>query len=381
MDRPGVVDPEPDPRYEPVEAPGRAELPVPDVVGRRGARLRAGPAALGARRPPAQARGADHRARLPDREVRRAPPQAQGRDDRGVDARLDRGVRVDLGTPVRDRLRPADLRPRARARARAPASGSAGERAAVHPVPRRRDRDEGAPRRRLEGGACRARRSDPRLGGGGGVLDRGRGDGLRAPHGARVRRVLPEPLQPRPDRPARRRPGGRGAPPGLLVRRAADDGRARRPSTRTRSSSSSSCSAGSTCGDAGGSAERPSTTTKAFRRAETARGRSRLPRAGGGARARDVRDLRRARSDDGTAGRSRAASSSRSQETLAADVSLIASEFLAGFQLVHRIDRPAVSIFGSARIAEGHRRTSRRGRRDVRSRRPASRSSRAAGRA
>jgi uncharacterized protein (TIGR00730 family) len=45
----------------------------------------------------------------------------------------------------------------------------------------------------------------------------------------------------------------------------------------------------------------------------------------------------------------------RSQEPLAADVSLIASEFLAGFQLVQRIDRPAVSIFGSARIAEGSR--------------------------
>ena len=43
----------------------------------------------------------------------------------------------------------------------------------------------------------------------------------------------------------------------------------------------------------------------------------------------------------------------RSQEPLAADVSLIASEFLAGFQLIQRIDRPAVSIFGSARIAEG----------------------------
>jgi uncharacterized protein (TIGR00730 family) len=43
----------------------------------------------------------------------------------------------------------------------------------------------------------------------------------------------------------------------------------------------------------------------------------------------------------------------RTQEPLAADVSLIASEFLAGFQLVQKIDRPAVSIFGSARIAEG----------------------------
>ncbi len=43
----------------------------------------------------------------------------------------------------------------------------------------------------------------------------------------------------------------------------------------------------------------------------------------------------------------------RTQETLANDVSVIASEFLAGFQAVARIDRPAVSIFGSARVAEG----------------------------
>lgn len=43
----------------------------------------------------------------------------------------------------------------------------------------------------------------------------------------------------------------------------------------------------------------------------------------------------------------------RTQEPLAADVSLIASEFLAGFQLIQTIDRPAVSIFGSARVAEG----------------------------
>jgi uncharacterized protein (TIGR00730 family) len=43
----------------------------------------------------------------------------------------------------------------------------------------------------------------------------------------------------------------------------------------------------------------------------------------------------------------------RSEQPLAADVSLIASEFLAGFQLVQQIDRPAVSIFGSARTGEG----------------------------
>ena len=43
----------------------------------------------------------------------------------------------------------------------------------------------------------------------------------------------------------------------------------------------------------------------------------------------------------------------RTHETLAGDVSLIAAEFLAGFQAVERIDRPAVSIFGSARVREG----------------------------
>ena len=43
----------------------------------------------------------------------------------------------------------------------------------------------------------------------------------------------------------------------------------------------------------------------------------------------------------------------RKHETLASDVSLIASEFLAGFQAVARIDRPAVSVFGSARVTAG----------------------------
>ena len=40
--------------------------------------------------------------------------------------------------------------------------------------------------------------------------------------------LLPQPLQPHPDRPAGRRPRGRRAPSRALVRRAADDGRARR---------------------------------------------------------------------------------------------------------------------------------------------------------
>jgi uncharacterized protein (TIGR00730 family) len=42
----------------------------------------------------------------------------------------------------------------------------------------------------------------------------------------------------------------------------------------------------------------------------------------------------------------------RTHEDLANDVSIIAAEFLGGFQKVLEIDRPAVSIFGSARVAE-----------------------------
>ena len=42
----------------------------------------------------------------------------------------------------------------------------------------------------------------------------------------------------------------------------------------------------------------------------------------------------------------------RTHEELANDVAVIASEFLGGFQKVLEIDRPAVSIFGSARVDE-----------------------------
>jgi uncharacterized protein (TIGR00730 family) len=42
----------------------------------------------------------------------------------------------------------------------------------------------------------------------------------------------------------------------------------------------------------------------------------------------------------------------RTHEDLVNDVAVIAAEFLGGFQKVLEIDRPAVSIFGSARAAE-----------------------------
>ena len=45
----------------------------------------------------------------------------------------------------------------------------------------------------------------------------------------------------------------------------------------------------------------------------------------------------------------------REHDDLASDVAVIASEFLNGFQKVLEIDRPAVSIFGSARVGEDTR--------------------------
>jgi uncharacterized protein (TIGR00730 family) len=42
----------------------------------------------------------------------------------------------------------------------------------------------------------------------------------------------------------------------------------------------------------------------------------------------------------------------RNHDDLANDVAIIASEFLGGFQKVLEIDRPAVSVFGSARVSE-----------------------------
>jgi uncharacterized protein (TIGR00730 family) len=45
----------------------------------------------------------------------------------------------------------------------------------------------------------------------------------------------------------------------------------------------------------------------------------------------------------------------REDEDLEQHVQRIAAEFRAGFEAVDRIDRPAVTIFGSARVREGHR--------------------------
>src|SRR6187551_1437312 len=56
----------------------------------------------------------------------------------------------------------------------------------------------------------------------------------------------------------------------------------------------------------------------------------------------------------------------RTHADIATDVSLIAAEFLSGFGTVLEIDRPAVSIFGSARVHEDsrHYRSARQAGRD-----------------
>ena len=71
----------------------------------------------------------------------------------------------------------------------------------------------------------------------------------------------------------------------------------------------------------------------------------------------------------------------RTHEDLTNDVAVIASEFLGGFQKVLEIDRPAVSIFGSARVTRTASRIGRPGPRRGSSPRPDSRSSPAAAQA
>ena len=45
-------------------------------------------------------------------------------------------------------------------------------------------------------------------------------------------------------------------------------------------------------------------------------------------------------------------SSDKKTEELESDIAQIAQEFREGFEAVDRIDRPAVTIFGSARVGE-----------------------------
>jgi uncharacterized protein (TIGR00730 family) len=60
-----------------------------------------------------------------------------------------------------------------------------------------------------------------------------------------------------------------------------------------------------------------------------------------------------ARRDGGSTGDRRMLQTHQSEEELVAHSESIGREFLAGFEAVERIDRPACSFFGSARVPEG----------------------------
>ena len=285
---------------EPVTAPEPATLPSEHDRNRRSLLGRILAAVAVAREPCQVRRSAQVRRHLP----------------RG------RRLRADLGLALRARLRPAHPRARARPLRRGEAAGARPAAARLHPVPRGLRRAPEQPLRPVartrssrspgRSRAASARRVPARCGEAPGsdlllalayagfflnlinLIPIGFLDGG---HLLRSWRVL-------------RAGGGRPTPP--------------RPGGSACDASSRSC-------------------------------RSRPPRA----RARHGRRARPA----GPAVTTRTASSTaapapRRTGRSRADVSLIASEFLAGFEAVERIDRPAVSIFGSARVREGSPSTS-----------------------
>ncbi len=217
--------------------PQRAEGARGERAGRRvrlragGARLRADPPHLAVARHAQEALGADRR-RRPD------PLEVQGRVRRDLQAqalhrgrfrlRLGRGVRAHLGLAVRARLRPAPVRARAGARGRREEAGATRFRARLHPVHGSADPHEGDAAERLDGGADRARRADPRLARRGRLLGGGCRNGLGPADGARLRRLLPQPLQPHPRAAARRRARDRRGSPRFLGARRGCPRRGRR---------------------------------------------------------------------------------------------------------------------------------------------------------
>src|SRR4029079_17654994 len=171
-----------------------------------------------------------------------------------------------------------------------------------------------------------------------------------APDRARVHGLLPQPLQPGSDLAARRGPHRRRHPPRALARR---PGRPARPDDREpepdfdpdpdprRDGVVAALAAPARCaarellpGSSGAASVH----------------RRRLHHAGRAAHDRDERNLRRTAHLVGADERRML---ERTHEDLASDVAIIASEFLGGFQKVLEIDRPAVSIFGSSRVAPG----------------------------
>ena len=137
--------------------------------------------------------------------------QAEAVHHVGFRAGLGRRVLADLGLEVRDRVRVAAAGARAGARVPAASRGHPRVRADVHPVPRCAGRDEGAAQGRRRRGPGRPGRAGVRVARGARAARDLRADRRRAVPGARLHRVLPEPVQPAARAAARRRTGHGGA--------------------------------------------------------------------------------------------------------------------------------------------------------------------------
>src|SRR5437773_1603754 len=290
-----------------------------------------------------------HRSRRVHRQVRCGHLQAQDLHRRRLDDRLGRRVCAARRLVVRRRARAPDLRPRDGTRARAPEARRARLRAALHPVHGRRRRHEAAARQRLEGGAGGASRPGARDRRRRCGLGPGRRVRLELPQGDGVRRLPDQPLQPPADHPAGRRPRrvcaasrDLGARPGRARGARALPPESDPPlhprSRRARALASL--------------ADAARATVRALLPGEAVAARGsvhRLRRARGISRLRDARDARPALllMDD-----------RRLLETAETDidreVDMIAEEFRAGFEQVALIDRPAVAMFGSARVSDDH---------------------------
>src|SRR5947209_5447673 len=295
----------------------------------------------------AEALGADRRDRSVPGEVRRRPAQVQVSL---LDDHLVRRVPAARAVVVCARARRPPVRPRDGARARGAAAGAAGVGARLHPVHGRDDHDEADAAQRLARGAPRDRGTDPRLARGARALRARSRLRLARPEGACVPRLLHQPLQPAPRDPARRRPDHGGAPPLALDPRVPRTARARHlpaepdpdhhPAARRHG-------ALATLAAPRASPEprllpRPGAPSPGHRRP--------LLRSRGGARVRDARHARPALvlMED-----QRILSAHERAADLERHVAMIAREFRSGFEAVDRIDRPAVTIFGSARVREG----------------------------
>ena len=136
-----------------------------------------------------------------------------------LDVRVGRLLRLARRLVVRDRARRAALRPRDGTRARGEATGPAGVRAGLHSLHGRLDLAEADAAQRLERGQARDRRADHRFRRRARALPHGGCLRLARPEGARVPRLLHQPLQPAAGGAARRGPHRRGAASGVLAGR------------------------------------------------------------------------------------------------------------------------------------------------------------------